>query len=326
MKAILCKKYGGSENLVYDEYEKPQPKANQVLVKVYSSSINYMDAGFIKGEPFMVRLWSGLFKPKNPVPGADVAGVIEKTGSNVTRFKPGDEIFGELGLDGLGCYAEYVCAPEKSITHKPRSVEFIDAGCLGIAGVTAMLCVKDKGNTRPGDDVLINGSSGSVGMFALLIAKALGAKVTAVCSTKHIDTVKKAGADSVIDYTKEDFRNCGKKFDRIFGINGDCSLSDYKKLLKDGGIYVCSGGSGRQIAESMILGGLYSLTGNKKLTSLGMATGGQKVLEELVEFFTDGKIKAVIDKVFQLRDTAQAMDYFENGRPTGKIAIEVVNK
>ena len=200
MKAIIYSKYGPPDILQYQETDKPVPRDNEVLIKVVAASINAADLGMLKGKPFVVRFFSGLLKPKNKILGSDIAGVVESLGNKVSLFQVGDEVFGDIYDSGMGGYAEYVCADEKLLVHKPSNITYKEAASIPIAGVTALQGLRTKGHIQKGQKVLINGASGGVGTFAVQIAKCLGAEVTAVCSTRNIEIIQKLGADHVIDY------------------------------------------------------------------------------------------------------------------------------
>src|SRR5512136_673885 len=209
MKAIVYTKYGSPDVLHLEEVEKPAPTDNEVLVKIHAAAITVGDLIFVKGSPFLARLGSGLFKPKHEIPGKEMAGRVEAVGVNVTQFKPGDEVVGELYVCGLGAFAEYVCVPEAAIALKPANISFEEAAAVAESAIVALQGLRDHGKIKPGQKVLINGASGGVGSFAVQIAKAFGAVVTAVCSTRNLDMVRTLGADRVIDYTREDFTKNG---------------------------------------------------------------------------------------------------------------------
>ncbi|HEV7234978.1 MAG TPA: NAD(P)-dependent alcohol dehydrogenase, partial [Ktedonobacteraceae bacterium] len=215
MKAIVYTKYGAPDVLALKEVEKPTPKDDEVLIKVHAVSANAADLHFLRGDPFLLRLMSGLLKPKNTILGVDIAGRVEAVGKNVKEFQPGDEVFGDLSNCGRSGFAEYVCAHENALVLKPANLSFEEA-----AAVTALQGLRDKGQIQPGQKVLINGASGGVGMFAVQIAKSFEAEVTGVCSTRNVDMVRSMGADQVIDYTQEDFTQNGQRYDLILAANG----------------------------------------------------------------------------------------------------------
>src|SRR5215211_5843731 len=223
MKAIVYAEYGSPDVLHLKEVVKPTAKDNEVLVRVYAVSANAADLHLLRADPFLIRLSSGLLKPKNEILGSDIAGQVEVVGKNVTQFKPGDEVFGDISAGGWGGFAEYVCAPEDALVLKPANLSFEEAAAVPMAAVTALQGLRTKGQIQPGQKVLINGASGGVGMFAVQIAKAFEAEVTAVCSTRNLDIVRSIGADHVIDYTQEDVTQNGHHYDLILAANGNRS-------------------------------------------------------------------------------------------------------
>ncbi len=232
MKAIIYTKYGSPDVLHLEEVKKPSPGDNEVLVKVHAASINASDWHYLTADPFPMRLiGAGLFKPKNTILGIDIAGCVEAVGRNVKQFRSGDAVFGDiLGL-GSGSFAEYVSVPESALAFKPSKVSFEEAAAVPVAAVTALQGLRDQGHIQPGQKVLINGASGGVGTFAVQIAKAFGAEVTAVCSTRNLEMARSLGADQVIDYTKEDFAQNGRQYDLILAVNGYHPLSAYQRAL-----------------------------------------------------------------------------------------------
>ena len=236
MKAIVCTKYGSPDVLQLQEVEKPTPQDDEVLIKIHAASINSRDWRMMRANPFFIRLMPGGFlQPKNMVLGADVAGRVEEVGSSVKQFKPSDEVFGYLpSATGHGTFAEYVCANENAITLKPANLTFEQAAAVPVAAMTALQGLRDKGNIKPGQKVLINGASGGVGTFAVQIAKAFGAEVTAVCSTRNLDMARSIRADHVIDYSREDFTRNGQRYDLILAANGYHPISDYLRALSPG--------------------------------------------------------------------------------------------
>jgi NADPH:quinone reductase-like Zn-dependent oxidoreductase len=249
MKAIVCTKYGSPDVLQLQEVAKPAPQNDEVLIEIHAASLNSRDLRMLRANPFFVRLMpGGLFCPKNKILGADLAGRVEAIGRNVKQFKPGDEVLGYLpSATGRGTFAEYVCAKENMITLKPANLTFEQAAAVPVAAMTALQGLRDKGNIQPGQKILINGASGGVGTFAVQIAKAFGAEVTAVCSTRNLEMVRSLGADHVIDYQKENFTQNGQQYDLIMAVNGYHPLSDYLHALKPEGTYVVAGGSMLQL-------------------------------------------------------------------------------
>lgn len=320
MKAIVYTEYGPPDVLQLKEVTKPIPKDDEVLVKIHAASVNSSDVSMSRGEPFMVRLWSGLLKPKNTILGADIAGRVEAIGRNVKQFQPGDEVFGDIAGLGGGSFAEYVSVPESALALKPANLSFEQAAAVPMAAVTALQGLRDEGQIQPGQKVLINGASGGVGTFAVQIAKSFGAEVTAVCSTRNLDMARSLGADHVIDYTEEDFTQNRQLYDLILAVNGYHPISAYKRALTPEGIYVMAGGSMAQIFQAMLLGPLMSITGDKKMGGVS-AKPSQKDLIFLKELLETGKIVPVIDRRYPLSETAEALRYLGEGHARGKVII-----
>jgi NADPH:quinone reductase-like Zn-dependent oxidoreductase len=262
MKAILRTHYGPPEVLRFMEVEKPAPKDNEVLIKVYAASVNPLDLFHLRGAP-MMRLIPGLRTPKQQILGCDIAGRVEAIGGQVKQFQPGDEVFGVTGFAGGG-FAEYVCAIEDKLAPKPAKSSFEEAAAVPIAAITALQGLRDKGHIQRGQKVLVDGASGGVGTFAVQIAKSFGAEVTAVCSTRNLVTARSMRADHVIDYTREDFTKSGQRYDLILGANAHHSIFDYRRVLSKEGIYVIVGGGLTQIFQAFLLTPLLSRMGSKK--------------------------------------------------------------
>jgi NADPH:quinone reductase-like Zn-dependent oxidoreductase len=322
MKAIVYTEYGSPDVLQLKEIVKPTPKDNEVLVKVYAVSANAADLHLLRADPFLIRLSSGLLKPKNTILGSDIAGRVEAVGSNVKEFKLGDEVFGDISAGGWGGFAEYVCTREDALVLKPVNLSFEEAAAVPMAAVTALQGLRSKGQIQPGQKVLINGASGGVGLFAVQIAKALGAEVTAVCSTGNLDIVRSIGADHVIDYTQEDFTRNGHHYDLILAANGYRSISDYRRVLTPKGTYVTTGGSMAQLSEVMLKGPWISMTGSQKMGNL-LARPNKQDLSFIKELLEAGKVKPVIDRCYSLSEVADAIRYLEEGHAQGKVVITV---
>ena len=323
MKAIVYTKYGAPDVLHLQEVVKPTPKDNEVLVKVYAVSVNAADLHLLRADPFLIRLSSGLLKPKNEILGSDIAGRVETVGKNVKQFKLGDEVFGDISAGGWGGFAEYVCAHEDALVLKPANLSFEEAAAVPMAAVTALQGLRTKGQIQPGQKVLINGASGGVGMFAVQIAKAFGAEVTGVCSTRNLDIVRSIGADHVIDYTQEDFTQNEHRYDLILAANGYHSISDYKRVLTPRGIYVTTGGSMAQMSQAMLQGRWISMTGSQKMGNL-LARPNKNDLAFIKELLETGKVKPVIDRCYPLSEVAEAIRYLEEGHAQGKVVLNVV--
>jgi NADPH:quinone reductase-like Zn-dependent oxidoreductase len=324
MQAIVCDQYGPPEKLKLREIAGPVVDADRVLVHILAASINPVDLHTMKGG-LLMRPMSGLRKPKRRVPGVDVAGVVEAVGENVTDLRPGDEVFGTFG----GSLAEYGLGG-KNLVPKPSDLTFEQAAAIPVAGVTALQGLRDKGQLQPGQKVLINGAAGGVGTFAVQIARAFGAHVTGVCSTRNADLVRSIGADEVIDYTREDFAQSGQRYDLVFDLVGNRSLSDLRRVSKPEGIVVLSGGGhdrghgGRGLrplvlmVESLVLSRFVS---QKMLAFL--ATINKPDLLVLKEMAEAGKITPVIDRTYPLSEAADALRYLQAGHARGKVVITV---
>lgn len=322
MKAILFTKYGSPDVLQVTEVEKPTPKDHQVLVRVHAASANPLDWHHMRGTPFLVRLGDGFLKPKDPKLGADVAGVVEAIGSNVTEFKPGDEVFGVCS----GSFAEYAVAAESKLALKPANLSFEAAAAVPVAAFTALQGLRDKGQIRAGEKVLINGASGGVGTFAVQIAKSFGAEVTGVCSTPKLDMVRSIGADHVVDYTREDFTRNGRHYDLTYDAVGNRSVFDYMRALSPQGKCVIAGFTGLpRLFEHMILGRRMSKPEGKQIVGQGMAATPKTDLLIIKELLEAGTVVPVIDKCYPLDKTAEAVRYLERGHARGKVVITMGN-
>jgi NADPH:quinone reductase-like Zn-dependent oxidoreductase len=323
MKAMVRTEYGAPDVLQLREVEKPIPRDDELLVQVHAASINYGDWGLLRGQPFFLRLTAGgFFKPKIEILGGDVAGRVEVVGGNVKQFQPGDAVFGELSGCGRGGFAEYVCATEDKFARMPANISFEEAAAVPMAAVVALQGLRDEGNIRPGKKVLINGASGGVGTFAVQIAKAFGARVTAVCSTRNLEMVRSIGADHVIDYSQEDFTKNGQRYDLILAANGYRPLADYKRALRPQGVYVCSGGALAQIFQSMLLGPLMSKFGGRQMGNL-LYRQDAKDLAFMKELIEAGLVVPFIDRRYPLHEVPEAFRYFGQGHARGKVVITV---
>ncbi len=311
MKAIVYDKRSPGDFLSLRQVAKPTPGEGQVLVRLVNTSINAAD----------YRSMSMGIIPRNKIFGADVAGVVEAVGENVRRLKVGNAVFGDLSGTGFGGFAEYVAAPEEVFALKPASVTFEQAAVVPMASLTALQALRDKGDIQPGKKVLIYGAGGGVGTFAVQLAKYFGAEVTAVCSAANVPLARSLGADCVIDYAQEDITQSGKKFDLVLGVNGSQPMRAYRGLLAPKGIFVLVGGALSQVLKTMILGPLMSL-GNKKMRFLA-AKIRPKDLEFVIRLVEEGKIKAVIDRVYPLDQTAEAVNYLRQGHARGKVGLSI---
>ena len=319
MKAIVYEKYGSPDVIELRDIEKPAPGDDEVLIKIHAASVNAYDWHFLTADIFLIRFMGGGFlKPKNTRLGADMAGRIEAIGKDIKLFQPGDEVYGMVE----GSFAEYTCAPESALALKPVNTSFEEAAAIPMAAITALQGLRDEGQIRAGQKVLINGASGGVGTFAVQIAKSFGAEVTAVCSTRNLEQALAIGADHVIDYTKEDFTKNGQQYDLIFAANGYHTLSAYKRALTPKGIYVMAGGTMMQIFQSMLFGSIMSETDGRKMTGVSAKRNKQDLIT-IKELFEAGKVKSIIDKQYPLNETAEALRYLGAGHARGKVVISV---
>jgi NADPH:quinone reductase-like Zn-dependent oxidoreductase len=320
MKAIIHTQYGPPEVVELVEIEKPTPKEGEVLVKIHAASLNAYDWHMLTADIFLVRLMGGgLLKPKNTSVGADIAGTVEAVGSNVQQFKVGDKVFGDIAPSGSSGCAEYAAVLEKLLAPMPANLSFEEAAATPMAGVTALQGLRDVGGIKPGQKVLVQGASGGVGTFAVQIARAFGAQVTAVCSTRNVEQAKALGAEQVIDYTQEDFTQNGQQYDLILAANGFHPLVHYKRALAPGGVYVMAGGKPAQIFQAMLLGSLMS-GGGKKMGNIS-AHASQADLLVLKEMIEAGEVRPVIDRVYPLSETAEALLYLGEGHARGKVIV-----
>ncbi|TFH06526.1 MAG: NAD(P)-dependent alcohol dehydrogenase [Candidatus Thorarchaeota archaeon] len=321
MKAIVYEKYGGPEVLQIREVPKPSPKDNEVLIKVHATSVSAADRRMRAADPFLVRLMTGLHKPKKfNILGFDLSGEIEEVGADVTKFKVGDQVFGGAGFN-FGAYAEYLnLSEDATLTTKPSNMTFAEAAAVPVGGDTAIYFMKHQGNVQPGQKVLIYGASGSVGTFTIQVAKHLGAEVTAVCSTTNLDLVKSLGADHTIDYTNEDFTKSGETYDVVFDAVGKLSISNSMKALKEEGIFLDAVGMLRRSVQ----GKFATMRSSKKV----MGGSALELVEDLIylrELIEDGKLKSVIDRIYPIDEIVEAHRYADTGRKKGNVVITVVD-
>jgi len=322
MKAIVFTEYGTPDRLQIKEVAKPTPKDNEVLVKVHASSINSWDWEFQSGTSFINRLLFGLFKPKpeKQILGADIAGTVEAVGKNVTRFQLNDDVFGDL-WDRWGGFAEYVCAPQRSLELKPVNSTFMEAAAVPQAGVLALQGLRKTGQIRPGQKVLINGAGGGVGTFAVQLAKLSGAEVTGVDKSHKLEVIRSVGADHVIDYRKEDFTQTGQRYDLIIDTQGIRSMFDYKRALSPHGTYAMVGGDIPRMLQALFFKFWGSITGGQKFNFV--AEGPNKGLADLKVLIEAGKVVPVVDKCYKLSEVPEAMRYFSEGRHAGKVVVDI---
>jgi NADPH:quinone reductase-like Zn-dependent oxidoreductase len=326
MKAIVYHQYGSPSVLGLREAEEPTPRADEVLVKVRAASVNPADWHLLRGEPYVARLQLGLRKPKVRVLGCDVAGQIEAVGETVEMLRAGDDVFGSPFMNGFGVFAEYVCVSEDLLAPKPANLSFEQAAAVPLAASTALQGLRDHGGIAPGQKVLIIGASGGVGNFAVQIARAFDAEVTGVCSNRNVEMVRSLGADHVIDYTREDFTQCGQRYDLIFQLAGTRSPSECRRALAPKGTLLLSSGEseGRWIGP---VGRIIKALALSPFVSQKMASFTVKPNKEdlgfLKQLIEAGKLQPVIDRTYPLSETPEAIGYLENGHARGKVVITV---
>ena len=328
MKAIVRSSYGSPDVLELRDIAKPVVKDDEVLVRVRASSVNTADIDYLRGRPTFARITPGLYglrAPTNRVLGLNVAGQVEAVGKDVTGLRPGDQVFGDMTQHGFGAFAEYVSAPERAFAMQPAGMTYEDSATLPHAAVLALQALRSGRKIQPGHRVLINGASGSVGPFAVQIAKALGAEVTGVCSTAKMAFVQGFGADHVIDYAKEDFTRTGQRYDRILDVSAHRSIFANRRVLNSGGTYVLIGGSSVRVLESTFLGPVISLAGNR---TMGIDWSWKPMKPEdvatLTRMIDAGTVAPVIDRTYRLAEVADALRYLEQGRAQGKVVITVL--
>ncbi len=319
MKAAVYTKYGGPEVLQIKEIETPSPKDDEVLIKIYAVSINDWDWGLLRGD-LINRLLNGLSKPRRKILGSDIAGRIEAVGKNITRFKKGDEVYGDLS-GRWGGFAEYTCAHEKQIALKPRGMSFEEAAAIPQAAMLAVQGLIDKGKIQSGQKLLINGAGGGVGTFGVQIAKLYGVEATGVDSTRKLDLLHSIGFDHAIDYTREDFTKNGQRYDLIVDVKTNRSIFDYMRSLTLNGVYVTVGGSIARLLQVVILGPWISLISKKHIHLVSLKTN--KDLLYINGLFEAGKIKPVIEGPFKLEEIHTAFRLFGKGDHKGKIVINM---
>jgi NADPH:quinone reductase-like Zn-dependent oxidoreductase len=306
MKAIVYTPRGSPEAVQLRDVARPEPRGDQILVRVLAASLNTLD----------------LLKKTSKGPGADIAGRVEAVVAASTRLQPGDEVFG-VPPRFVGGFAEYVCMPESRLAPKPANLSFEAASAIPLTSMTALQALRDKGNIRPGQKVLVNGASGGVGTVAVQIAKSFGAEVTAVCSERNMAMARSIGADHVIDYRREDFTQNGKRYDLILGVNGYHPILDYRRALSPSGRYVTIGGSMSQVLQGTLIGPLLSLSGRRKMGFMGIARPNQKDLVAVKELVEAGKVFPVIDRSYPLAEAAEAMRYLATGHAQGKVVVVI---
>jgi len=318
VKALVYSRYGDTDELHLEEVERPTPKPDEVLVELRAVGVNLTDWEYLTGSPAYARL-NGLFRPKKRILGSDIAGVVEAVGHDVTRFQPGDEVFADL-LQRLSGFAEYTCARQDELTHKPPDLSFVQAAAIPQPGVIAVFGIRNEGLVRPGQHVLINGAGGSTGVFAIPLAKHLGAEVTGVDSGRKLDLMRSVGADHVIDYQQEDFTRTGKRYDLVLDLVASRGVIACRRALEPGGRYLAVGGPLRTVLNIAITGGLLSLFGRRKVGVLAV-NETPEALSSTIEVFAQAGITPVIDKCFPLEHAAEAIAYHGQGKALGKVVV-----
>jgi len=324
MKAIVQDRYGSPDVLQLREVDKPIAADNEVLVRVHAAAVNARDWHVMRGDPYLARLTLGVSRPNVKIRGTDFAGRVAAVGRDVKRFRPGDEVYGEIH----GAFAEYVCVPDDMVEPKPANLTFEQAAAVPLAGNTALMGLRDLARVQPGQQVLINGASGGVGTFAVQIAKSFGANVTGVCSTRNVDLVRSIGADHVIDYTREDFTRNGRRYDVLFDLVGNRSLTEFRRALTPAGTLILSGGG---VSEGgslvgpiglVIRGQLLSRFVRHRLLAL-TAKPSKDNLATLRELAESGKVTPVIDRTYSLSEAPEAIRYLEMEHARAKVVITV---
>ncbi len=321
MKAAIYTRYGSPDVIRIVDVQEPVPTDKEVLVRIRAASVNPLDWHFLRGTPRLGRIVFGLGRPKDPRLGVDVAGQVEAVGESVTRFKPGDAVFGVC----KGAFAEYTCASESKLVTKPDRISFEQAAGVPIAALTALQGLRDHGCLQPGQRILVNGASGGVGTFAVQIARAFGADVTGVCSARNVDLVQSLGADHVIDYTRQDFAECGQHFDLLFDCVGNRPLSACRGVLTPRGIYVGIGGGGPDTSSfRLVVDGVAQMVlswfVSQKLCGF-IAKKRQEDLATLSDLTSSGRVTPVIDRRFSLSDLSAGLRYLEAGHARGKVLV-----
>ena len=324
MKAALQEKYGPVDVVRVADVDRPTPSDDQVLVRVRAASVNRADLDGLGPRPGFIRPFIGLRAPRNTRMGVDVAGVVESVGANVTRFKPGDEVFGDMFVGGQGAFAEYVSAKEKAFQTMPTGMTFEDASTLPHSAILAIqgLRLRNGRTPRRGDKVLIDGASGNVGPFAVQIAKAMGAEVTGACRTEKMDFVRSLGVDHVLDYTRVDYTKAGERYDWIVDTDSHHSILSVRRALRPNGVYVTLGGTSFPIFAGLMFGSLISRFSDR-WAGLMLWWKPFKVedVDTLKELIAAGKVKPVIDRTFPLSEVVDALRWVDDGKARGKVVI-----
>lgn len=319
MKAIVRREYGPPDVLKLEEVDRPVPEDDEVLIEVHATALNASDWEILTGKPLYGRIW-GFFKPKVEILGSDVAGRVEAVGANVTRFSPGDAVFGDI-FERWGGLAEWVCAPQEMLRLKPEKLSFEQAAAMPQSAAIAQQGIVEKGELQHGQKVLINGAGGGGGSFALQLAKSLGGHVTAVDSAEKLELLRSLGADEVIDYAEKDVTRSGQRYDLILDLVGKHSLRDFQRALGPGGRYLLVGGSISLVLQTLLGGTMVSLLSRKKMALLLLETNAG--LESMLELIEAGDVTPVIDRIYPLAETPQALRRLGEGRAKGKLVVSM---
>ena len=321
MKAINLIKYGSPETLQIKEVQIPEPAENELLIKVRATAINDYDWGMIRGKPYLYRLIFGISRPKRQIPGMELSGTVEALGPGARLFKKGDEVYGDISENGFGSFAEYVCVDERAVVKKPAKMSFEEATAIPHASMLAFQGLFDKGNLQNGQNILINGAGGGVGMFALQIAKLHECQVTGVDTAEKQEMMKSLGFDHFIDYRKEDFTKSGQQYDLILDTKTTHSPFAYARALKPGGIYVTVGGNIIRLLQAYILKSLVKWSTKKTISILALRPN--KDLNYINGLFEEGKIHCIIDGPYPFEKIPWAVRYFGEGKHKGKVVISL---
>ncbi|MGW8265044.1 MAG: NAD(P)-dependent alcohol dehydrogenase [Longimicrobiales bacterium] len=319
MKAVTRRVYGSPDVMEMADVEKPVPVGGEVLIRIRAASVNASDWEILRGKPMYGRLW-GFFKPRIRILGSDIAGIVEAVGPNVTRFRPGDAVYGDV-FESWGGFAEWVCVPERMLRPKPGFMSFEEAAAIPQSAAIALQGLRDKGQVQPGQTVLINGAGGGAGTLAIQIAKGMGAEVTGVDKAEKLDLMRSLGADHVIDYAEEDFTRSTQRYDLILDLAGHHSLFDFKRALRPQGRYILVGGSMKLILGVLALGPLVSLFSRKRMGILAVKVN--RDLDVMEGQLRSGAVVPVIDKRYPLSETPNALRHLGEGRARGKLVIVV---
>ncbi len=322
MKAIVLTQYGSPDDLQLKEVEPPKPNDNEVLIKVHATSINDWDWSLIRGTPFYTRLLCGLLKPRIQIPGAEVAGCVEAVGNKVTKFKPGDAVYGDISECGFGGFAETVCVPENALALKPGSMTFVEAAAIPHAAMLAVQGLRDEGQIQPGQKLLINGAGGGVGTLGVQLAKTMGVTdVTGVDSANKVEMMQSVGYVQMIDYTQEDFTQTQERYDLILDTKTNRSIFKYLRVLSPQGTYVTVGGATGPLLQALLLGPIIHLFTKKKVRIVALKPNQD--LEFINQLFEASKVKPMIDGPYGLSEVPKAIQYFGEGKHKGKVVISV---